>query len=64
MPSEQTLHYAVPLCFARRMVRRGQHGLHFTCYRPMRYDPPANLWHCAACGSAISGGLVAARRAR
>jgi hypothetical protein len=63
MPSTHTLLYAIPLCFARRMVRRGQHGLHFTCYRPLRYDAPTNLWCCKACGSSVSGELVAARRA-
>jgi hypothetical protein len=63
MPSPQTLQYAIPLCFARRMVRNGQHGLHFTCYRPLRYDPLANLWLCVACGSSIGGELVVARSA-
>jgi hypothetical protein len=63
MPSAHTLHYAIPLCFARRMVRNGQHGWHFSCYRPLRYDLAANLWYCVACGNAISGELVAARRA-
>jgi hypothetical protein len=62
MPSAHTLHYAVPLCFAWRMVRRGQHGLHFTCYRPLRYDAHANEWRCVACGDSVSGGLVAERR--
>jgi hypothetical protein len=62
MPSAQTLHYAIPLCFSRRMVRRGQHGWHFTCYRPLRYEAPTNLWCCVACGSSISGGLIAARK--
>jgi hypothetical protein len=62
MPSTHTLHYAVPLCFAWRMVRRGQHGLHFTCYRPLRYDAHENLWRCVDCGSSVDGGLVAARR--
>jgi hypothetical protein len=63
MPSTHTLQYAIPLCFARRMVRNGQHGLHFTCYRPLTYDPLANLWHCVACGQSIGGELVVARRA-
>jgi hypothetical protein len=62
MPSAHTLHYAIPLCFARRMVRNGQHGLHFTCYRPLRYDALANLWCCMACGHSISADLVVARR--
>jgi hypothetical protein len=62
MPSAHTLHYATPLCFARRMLRRGQHGWHFHCYQPLRYDMAANLWWCVACGSSIAGALVAARR--
>jgi hypothetical protein len=61
MPSAHTLHYAIPLCHARRMLRRGQHGRHFNCYQPLRYDVAANLWWCGACGSSISGPLVAAR---
>jgi hypothetical protein len=61
MPSAHTLHYAVPLCFAWRMVRRGQHGLHFTCYRPLRYDAHANEWRCVACGDSVTGPLIAAR---
>jgi hypothetical protein len=63
MPSLHTLHYAIPLCFARRMMRYGQRGWHFTCYRPLRYDASTNLWHCPACESSASGGLVAARSA-
>jgi hypothetical protein len=62
MPSAYTLHYATPLCFASRMIRNGQHGLHFTCYRPLRYDAPTNLWRCASCGTCVSGTLVAARQ--
>lgn len=62
MPSAHTLQYAIPLCFARRMVRNGQHGLHFTCYRPMRYDALANLWRCVVCGHAVGTDHVLARR--
>jgi hypothetical protein len=62
MPSAHTLQYAIPLCFARRMVRNGQHGLHFTCYRPMRYDALAHLWHCVACGHSVGTDRVLARR--
>ena len=50
------------LCFARTMVRNGQHGVHFTCFRPMRYCAPANEWQCGACGGLIAGELVSARR--
>jgi hypothetical protein len=62
MPSAYTLHYANPLCFARTMVRNGQHGLHFTCYRPLRYYPWTNEWYCGACGGLIAGEEIAARR--
>jgi hypothetical protein len=44
------------------MVRNGQHGVHFTCYRPLRYSVPTNEWQCGACGGLIDGGLVFARR--
>ena len=62
MPSAHTLQYAIPLCFAPRMQRNGQHGWHYVCYRPLRYEARGNLWHCAECGSSVSGGLIAARR--
>ena len=62
MPSEYTIRYATPLCFARTMVRNGQHGVHFTCFRPLRYCPPTNEWQCGACGGLIAGELVSARR--
>jgi hypothetical protein len=62
MPSVNTLQYAIPLCFARRIVRNGQHGMHVTCYRPLHYDAAMNLWRCGECGSSVSGYLVAARR--
>ena len=51
MPSEYTIRYATPLCFARTMVRNGQHGVHFTCFRPLRYCAPTNEWQCGACGA-------------
>ena len=55
MPSAYTIHYAIPLCFARTMVRNGQHGVHFTCFRPLRYCAPTNEWQCGACGGLIAG---------
>jgi hypothetical protein len=61
MPNAHTLYYAIPRCFARLMERNGQHGLHFTCYRPLRYDLAGNLWCCVTCGSSVGGDLVAAR---
>jgi hypothetical protein len=63
MPSADTLHYATPRCFARRMERHGQRGWHFTCYRPLRYDARANVWRCLACESSISVDLIVAREA-
>ena len=62
MPSSQTFHYATPLCFARTMVRNGQHGVHYTCYRPLRYYPRTNEWYCGGCGGLIAGEAVAARQ--
>ena len=50
MPSAYTIQYAIPLCFARRMVRNGPHGVHYTCFRPLRYRAPTNEWECGACG--------------
>jgi hypothetical protein len=43
------------------MVRNGQHGLHFTCYRPLRYHAHTNQWYCGSCGGLTPGELVAAR---
>jgi hypothetical protein len=62
MPNAQTLQYAIPLCFAPRMLRNGQHGVHYVCYVPLRYEAPGNEWHCADCGSSVSGYAIAARR--
>ena len=62
MPSSYTIDYATPLCFARTMVRNGQHGVHFTCFRPLRYRSATNEWLCGACGKHIAGELVVARR--
>ena len=53
MPSTYTIRYATPLCFARTMVRNGQHGVHFTCFRPLRYYAPTNEWQCGGCGGLI-----------
>jgi hypothetical protein len=61
MPSEYTIRYATPLCFHRTMVRNGQHGVHFTCFRPLRYRAPTNEWECGACGGLVGGGHVFAR---
>jgi hypothetical protein len=44
------------------MVRNGQHGLHFTCFRPLRYSASTNEWQCGGCGRLIAGELVFARR--
>ena len=44
------------------MVRNGQHGVHFTCFRPLRYRAPTNEWECGGCGGLVPGELVAARR--
>jgi rubredoxin len=44
------------------MRRTGQHGEHFTCYTPMRYDQLHNRWLCPFCGSQLTGGSAASRR--
>lgn len=62
MPNAQTLQYAIPLCFAPRMQRNGQHGVHYVCYSPLRYEAPGNVWHCTDCASSISGHEIVARR--
>jgi hypothetical protein len=61
MPSAHTLQYAIPLCYASRMERDGQHGWHFTCYRPLRYEALENVWRCLDCGASISGAIIASR---
>jgi hypothetical protein len=43
------------------MVRNGQHGVHFTCFRPLRYCAPTNEWQCGDCGGSVAGELVFAR---
>jgi hypothetical protein len=63
MPSVYTIHYATPLCFARTMVRNGQHGVHYTCFRPLRYRAPTNEWECGACGGHFAAEHVVARLA-
>jgi hypothetical protein len=50
MPALVDIIEATPRCDARRMIRRGQWGVHFTCYAPMWYRPDANHWLCSACG--------------
>ena len=51
MPALIDILQAIPRCDARRMIRYGQRGEHFTCYAPMRYLADANLWRCSACGA-------------
>ena len=63
MPSVYTIQYATPLCFARRMVRNGQHGVHFTCFRPLRYCALTNEWQCGACDGLIAGEWIAKKDA-
>jgi hypothetical protein len=62
MPSADTIRYATPLCYARTMVRNGQHGVHFTCFRPLRYNAATNEWLCTTCGGLTAGELVVARQ--
>lgn len=60
MPTMLDMIEAVPRCTRRRMRRNGQHGVHFTCYLPMRYNAARGVWHCK-CGGSERGGSVAAR---
>jgi hypothetical protein len=64
VPSALTLGYAIPLCM-RRLIDspsgQRQHGVHVTCFKPMRYDASSNAWLCE-CGNIDAGELVAARR--
>jgi hypothetical protein len=60
MPSRTAMAWAVPRCRARRMIRSGQHGVHFTCLQPMRYDLWENEWVCR-CGAVQAGERVAWR---
>jgi hypothetical protein len=52
-PSRTGIMWATPRCHAQRMVRDGQHGVHFTCLEPMRYMPVLNMWRCVACGASV-----------
>jgi hypothetical protein len=52
---------ATPRCRARRMIRRGQHGVHFTCYEPMRYLSNIGEWWCLACGAYTPAAMAVAR---
>lgn len=61
MPSAGTLELARPRCWRRVIERHGQHGVHLTCYAPMRYHAASNTWECPACGGLAPGPTVAAR---
>lgn len=61
MPTREDIEVATPLCHRRLMQRSGQHGVHFTCYQPMRYVAGRNAWRCD-CGAEESGELIAARQ--
>ena len=58
MPALLDMLEATPRCDARRMIRDGQHGVHFTCHEPMRYLADANHWWCLACGAYSAGARV------
>ena len=59
MPALLDMLEATPRCDARRMIRDGQHGVHFTCHEPMRYLAGANHWWCLACGAYSAAARVA-----
>ena len=54
-PSRTVILAATPRCAARRMVRDGQHGRHFTCGTPLRWDHAHRLWRCTdpACTATV-----------
>jgi hypothetical protein len=58
MPTREDLEYAVPRCYARTMKRDGQHGVHFTCYQPMRYVAATNMWVCDSCHTQNAGQYI------
>jgi predicted RNA-binding Zn-ribbon protein involved in translation (DUF1610 family) len=62
MPALIDIIEATPYCDARRMIRRGQHGVHFTCHSPMRYRSFGNLWRCSACGAETPATLLVLAR--
>lgn len=53
--------YAKPLCYERTMIRNGQHGIHFTCYRPLTYNAEYNTWSCDSCGKECAGEFITHR---
>ena len=55
-PSLLDIIQAVPHCRRRRMVRNGQHGIHFTCAEAMRYLAASNEWWCEACNAPLDTG--------
>lgn len=58
--TREDIEYATPRCWRRIIERTGQHGVHRTCFQPMRYRAGDNTWVCT-CGNEDSGLLVAAR---
>jgi hypothetical protein len=61
MPNRFDMQCARPLCRRRRMERKGQHGLHFTCYTARRYERTDSQWWCPVCLTEAAGELVAGR---
>lgn len=51
MPTLLDMLLAIPRCRERRVQINGQHGVHFTCYEPMRYIHAAAQWECTVCGA-------------
>ena len=53
MPTLMDMLEAIPRCRQPRMIRDGQHGVHFTCFEPLRYVLATNEWRCLACTAVI-----------
>ena len=52
VPSREDLELAAPLCYRRVVEYRGQGGVHYTCFGPMKFDAAAWLWTCTVCKGA------------
>lgn len=59
MPALLDMLQAIPRCRARRMIRHGQRGEHFTCHERLHYSPDRNEWWCSSCGTIVPGAIVA-----
>jgi len=52
---------AIPCCDQRIIEKDGQHGIHYDCGKPMRYNAIQEIWLCLACGCSRSASQIAFR---